>query len=665
MASGTSMSPNLGSTSTDPSRKYGTQDPNNRTNLSCKFCGKLLKGGVFRLKQHLVGGFKNVLDCSKCPQMVREEMREYMEKKEKAKVENIMKSRLCADVFNLEDDDDEECDEVPVTATGSSKSSASKPKKPKVIGCMNTYFNQDLKQQKINEACRKEIRKRACKELARWFYDAGVPFHAANYDSFQKAIEAVGQFGPGMKAPSMYELRVPLLKDEVNDVDILMNEHKKVWKEKGCSILSDGWRDSVVQKDIINFVVNSPRGSVFIKSLDVSDVTKNADFLFKLLDAMIEEVGEKNVIQVVTDNASAYVKAGKLLEGKRKHLYWTPCAAHCIDLMLEDIGKEIPKVKSCIKDAMFANGYIYNFVGLVNLMRKYTNQKNLHRPAVTRFATSFITLLQFHKQKNNLRKMVISQEWVDSKWSKDAKGKKVESTFLQDTFWRNVLYALKLAGPLVSVLRLVDGERKPAMGYIYEAMDRAKETIKISFNEREEHYSSAFKIIDKRWECQLHRQLHAAGHYLNPSIFYDDSNRIIKDEEVMSSLYACITKLSPSDEVEDLINEQLTKYQNADGVFGNPAAIRQRKKKSPDDDDDDDVVFAGEDLTFGQVGRAMGVHESFYATRASRVRGSDGGAGPSGKDNGKQSLYDEEDIEEDIGLDDVDLDGDEAWVFDE
>ena len=27
-----------------------------------------------------------------------------------------------------------------------------------------------------------------------------------------------------------------------------------------------------------------------------------------------------------------------LLMEKRKHLFWSPCAAHCIDLMLEDIG---------------------------------------------------------------------------------------------------------------------------------------------------------------------------------------------------------------------------------------------------------------------------------------------------------------------------------------
>ncbi|KAJ0685123.1 putative transcription factor/ chromatin remodeling BED-type(Zn) family [Helianthus annuus] len=570
----TSTAKSISISSSDPSRKYGTQDPNCRTNISCNFCGKMCKGGVYRLKQHLIGGFKNVVDCTKCPAHVRDEMLTYMQQKQMSKVENVMNGRIGGNFVDLDDEIDEEEEELQANY---------KPKKPRVKGLMNMHFNsvRSPKQQTMNEICKKELRKNACKEISRWFLDAGLPYNAVNYASFFKAMEAVAQFGPGFKPPSMYELRVPLLKEEVKEVDTLVDEHKKEWAVKGCSILSDGWRDSVVQKDIINFVVNSPKGSIFIKSLDVSNVSKNADFLFKLLDAMVEEIGEKNVIQVITDNASAYVKAGEMLEGVRKHLFWTPCAAHCLDLMLEDIGKKIQKVKSCIKKAMFVNGYIYNFVGLVNLMRKFTNMKNLHRPAVTRFATSFITLLQYYKMKNNLRKMATSQEWTDSKWAKDPKGKKVASILLNETFWRNITYTLKLVGPLVKVLRLVDGDRSPAMGYIYEAMDRAKENIKDNFQGREEFYEAAFDIIDNRWQCQLHRPLHAAGHFLNPSIFYDDANRITKDEEVMSGLYACITRLSPSEHVEDLINDQLTQYQNADGIFGVPSAIRLRKKKSP------------------------------------------------------------------------------------
>uniref|UniRef100_A0A0A9C5X0 DUF659 domain-containing protein n=1 Tax=Arundo donax TaxID=35708 RepID=A0A0A9C5X0_ARUDO len=34
---------------------------------------------------------------------------------------------------------------------------------------------------------------------------------------------------------------------------------------------------------------------------------------------------------------------------KRKMLYWTPCAAHCIDLMLEDFEKKIDLHKTTIQ----------------------------------------------------------------------------------------------------------------------------------------------------------------------------------------------------------------------------------------------------------------------------------------------------------------------------
>ena len=52
----------------------------------------------------------------------------------------------------------------------------------------------------------------------------------------------------------------------------------------------------------------------------------------------MQEIGEENVVQVVTDSASAYVSAGEKLMEKRRKICWNPCAAHCIDLMLHDIG---------------------------------------------------------------------------------------------------------------------------------------------------------------------------------------------------------------------------------------------------------------------------------------------------------------------------------------
>lgn len=98
--------------------------------------------------------------------------------------------------------------------------------------------------------------------MARWFYDAGIPFNAASHDSFKKMTELVGQYGMGLKLPSQYELRYPLLQKEVANVQAELVPNREEWVVKGCSIMSDGWHDSVVQKDIVNFLVNLPKGSV-------------------------------------------------------------------------------------------------------------------------------------------------------------------------------------------------------------------------------------------------------------------------------------------------------------------------------------------------------------------------------------------------------------------
>ena len=65
---------------------------------------------------------------------------------------------------------------------------------------------------------------------------------------------------------------------------------------------------------------------------------------------------------------------------------------------------------------------------------------------------------------------------------------------------------LKLFEPLVKVLRLVDRDDKPTMGFIYEAMECTKLAI-----DKTLRYSKRYEaIIDKRWNF-LHTNLHAAG----------------------------------------------------------------------------------------------------------------------------------------------------------
>jgi len=40
----------------------------------------------------------------------------------------------------------------------------------------------------------------------------------------------------------------------------------------------------------------------------------------------------------VTDNGTNYKAAGKILMHRIPTLFWSPCAAHCLNMMLEEIG---------------------------------------------------------------------------------------------------------------------------------------------------------------------------------------------------------------------------------------------------------------------------------------------------------------------------------------
>ena len=144
--------------------------------------------------------------------------------------------------------------------------------------------------------------------ITRWMYEAAIPFNAVTYPSFQP-IEAIGQYGVGMKGPTFHEVRVTNLKKELALTKDLMKDHMMEWGKNGCSIMSDGWTDRK-ERTLVNFLVNCSKGTMFMQSIDASSMIKTGEKMFELLDKWVEQVGEENVIQVITDNHSSYVMAG-------------------------------------------------------------------------------------------------------------------------------------------------------------------------------------------------------------------------------------------------------------------------------------------------------------------------------------------------------------------
>jgi hypothetical protein len=109
------------------------------------------------------------------------------------------------------------------------------------------------------------------------------------------------------------------------------------------------------------------------------------------MDELIQEIGLYNVVQIITDNATNYVVAGRFLMESHRSLFWTPCDAHCIDLMLENMGKT-SFIKELIDQARSVPKFIYNHTFVLSLMKRHTKNKELRRPAITHFATNLITL---------------------------------------------------------------------------------------------------------------------------------------------------------------------------------------------------------------------------------------------------------------------------------
>ena len=101
-------------------------------------------------------------------------------------------------------------------------------------------------------------------------------------------------------------------------------------------------------------------------------------------------------------------KLEKKLEQKYGTLFWSPCVAHCIDLMLENIAnpKRFPLVDEAIKKAKKITKFIYNHGVVLDLMRQdFTNGRELCRLAITRFATNFLRLQSMLRFKKEFRQM--------------------------------------------------------------------------------------------------------------------------------------------------------------------------------------------------------------------------------------------------------------------
>lgn len=542
----------------DPAWEHGEQIPSNKNGSICKYCRLTMKsGGVTRLKYHLSGmdPGNNVLRCESVPTEVKAYIKSLLmnKQKEKAKKAHVMeevRAELRGELIGSQDDSDDEgivypdenmtleelreyrqairnskeaqwnrehLHKVP-NRDGSSSgthmrraTSLREPQPSQPTQPLGAKFSSSFRarQKSIKDSFSKgSVKEMMGRFISKFFIYDNIPAEKANSLHYENMVIGIQRAGEGVLPPTPYEIRHKYLDMEFNDITEHVNTLRATWETYGCTIMCDGWTGPT-RLSIINFMVYSKGNTIFLKSVDSSGEKKEHEYIYKLLKGVIREVGERNVVQVVTDNAANYVKAGKKLM-KNHNVYWTSCAAHCIDLMFEEMGKK-EQISKVIDKGKIISKYIYNHNLLLTKMREFCKGEII-RAAPTRFATNFISLESLIKKKAGLKQLFSSDWWESSNFRRTKHARVVENIVFDAQFWSQAEHVCQISEPLYKVLRIVDTEVYPTMGVVYELMRVVRQELN-----QKQGAKWVVKIIDDRWFKTLWHDLHSAGIFI---IFY-------------------------------------------------------------------------------------------------------------------------------------------------
>ncbi|KAI7739061.1 hypothetical protein M8C21_005220 [Ambrosia artemisiifolia] len=453
-------------------------------------------------------------------------------------------------------------------------------KEPRTFGPFDGFacssskgVKENREQSNLNNVAHEEEIIRVKEYICEWAYQCGIPFHAFETDSFKTLMEAIGEFGPDVIPPTSCEMGGTFLDEAVERTKTSLKKYEEEWRFIGCSVVIDAWFDGQRRK-IMNLCVNSKLGTVFLSSKECLDGAHTSENIFEYVDKCIEEVGPENVVQVVTDNSYNNIGASKLLKEKRPTIFWTSCATQTINLMLDAIGG-LPRYKKTLDQAKKLTVFIYSHHKTMAMMRRYTKKRNIVRPGVTKFSSTFLTLQSLSGKRAQLRHMFFSDEWENCKFANTVKGKFAYETVRSPSFWSGVTICLRIFAPLVKVLRMVDADQKPSMGFIYGELQSAKKEIINALNDNKSEYEPIMDIISKESSKRLDTCLHLTAYILNPYYFYNNPE-VRDDLDANDAVIDFLGVLFPED--YDMQNRillvELPMYKRKQGKFDRPIALK-------------------------------------------------------------------------------------------
>ncbi|WCJ21049.1 hAT transposon superfamily [Euphorbia peplus] len=457
----------------------------------------------------------------------------------------------------------------------------------------------------LEKLANNERRDQLHSEIARMFYSGGLPFHLARNPYFISSYTmAANQNLVGYLPPGYNLLRTTLLDKEKEAVERQLMPIKTKWHENGLSLISDGWTDAQ-KRPIINIMATTDGGAMFLKAVNCEGDYKSKEFIANIFKDQIKAVGERNVVQVITDNAPVCKAAGSLVENEFPHIYWTPCVVHTLNLALKAICA--PKDSSANEETYVECGWIVEVASDAFSMKHFITNHSLSNAiynevshlkmlsiAPTRFALVVVMLRRMLELKRSLTLVVISEKWDDFKDEDKVKAAFFKSKVMDDEWWDKIRYIIDFTDPIYEMLRLTDTD-KPCLHLIYDMWDTMIEKVKAAIFKHEEKddfdYSTFYDVIHTilvtRWN-KSNTPLHCLAHSLNPRYYTADwlesgIGRVAphQDIEISNERNKCFRRYFPKADERRQILVEYTNFSSLRHDFGDVDSIVDRSQLEP------------------------------------------------------------------------------------
>lgn len=134
---------------------------------------------------------------------------------------------------------------------------------------------------------------------------------------------------------------------------------------------------------------------------------------------------------------------------------------------------------------------------------------------------------------------------------------------------------VKIYTPLFRLLKIVDADQGPSIGFVDGILENIKDEIHVTCNRKKSTFLPVIEIVEKYAKGRLDPPLHLTTYFLNPHYYYRDITIKKKNRSTKPTFLKYISLFYLEEEIQDKIGcvEFLT-YENKERLMESGMAIR-------------------------------------------------------------------------------------------